>query len=62
MSWEHLVKELVMFNLEKRRLGFGGGEKGHDCCLGSLRGVGERGIALFRGGSRVDKRPWGRSP
>lgn len=27
VSWEHLVKELVMFNLEKRRLGLGVGRR-----------------------------------
>ena len=42
VSWEHLVKECVTFNLEKRRLDLGVGRRDMVAILGSLRGAGER--------------------
>lgn len=42
VSWEHLVKEFVVFNLEKRRLGLGVGRRDTVAILDSLRGAGER--------------------
>lgn len=42
VSWEHLVKEFVMFKLEKRRLGLGVGKRDTVAILGSLRAAGKR--------------------
>lgn len=41
VSWEHLVKEFVMFNLEKRRFGLGVGRRDRVAILDSQRDAGE---------------------
>lgn len=42
VSWKHLVKESLVFKLEKRRFGLGMGRTDTVPILGSLRDAGER--------------------
>lgn len=57
MSWEHLVKEFVMFKLEKIRLGVGVEKRDTVAILSSLKGAGEKAwphsVEALRGGIRT---------
>lgn len=57
MSWEHLVKDFVMFKLEKIRLNVGVEKRDTVAILSSLKGVGKKAwphsAETLRGGIRT---------